>query len=80
LDDEVGPRRNRLGHGAAHLLLLRPVLATGHLGRDLVQPGHAIVSGLERISLGATRRTEDIEVVESVGLGEGVEVLVRHRR
>jgi hypothetical protein len=56
------------------------VLAAGHLRRDLVQPRHAIISGLARISLGATRRPEDVEVVESVGLGEGVEVLVRHRR
>ena len=38
LDDEVGPRDDRLGHGPAHLLLLGTVLAAGHLRRDLVQP------------------------------------------
>ena len=38
LHDEVGARGHRLGHGAAHLLLLGPVLAAGHLRRDLVEP------------------------------------------
>ena len=42
----MGPRGERLGHGAAHLLLLGTVLAAGHLRRDLVEPLDTLVTGL----------------------------------
>ena len=81
LDHQVGSRDDRLGHGAAHLLLLRPVLAAGHLRRDLVQPPDAVVPRQPGVRFGPTRGAEDIEIVEAVGLGERVvEVLTRHRR
>ena len=77
----MGPRDDRLGHGAAHLLLLRPVLPAGHLRRDLVQTPDAVIAGQTGVCFGPTRGAEDIEIVEAVGLGEDVvEVLTRHRR
>ena len=42
--------------------------------------GSAVVAGQARLRFRSARRAEDIEVVESVGLGEVVDVLVRHRK
>ena len=75
----MGPRDRRLGHGPAHLLLLWSMLPAGHLRRDLVQTRHA-AAGQARFCFRSTRGADDIEVVESVGLGEVVDVLLRHRR
>ena len=80
LDDEVGPRDHRLGHGAAHFLLLGPVLPAGHLRRDLGQPVDPVVAGLAGIGFVPSGGAEDIELVEFVGLLEELVVLVRHRR
>ena len=68
LDDQVGTGDQRLGHGPAHLLLLGPVLATWHLGRDLVEPVDGVVARLPGLLGRPAGGAEDVELVEAVGL------------
>ena len=59
LDHEMGAGGQRLRHGAAHLLLLGPVLAAWHLRGDLVEPGHSVVARLAGVRR-ASRRGKDV--------------------
>ena len=64
--DQMRPRGQGLGDGAAHLLLLGPVFAPRHLRRDLFEPVDAVVAGLAGLLRRPPRRTVDVEVL---GLG-----------
>ncbi len=64
----MGLRDQRLGDGAAHLLLLGPVLATCHLAGDLVEPVDGVVARLPGLLGRPSGRAEDIDLVEGVGL------------
>ena len=78
LDDEVGAGDQGLGDGAAHLLLLGPVLAARHLGRDLVEAGDPVVARLAGfLDRPAARRAEDVVLIELVEVL--LHLLVLHR-
>ena len=64
----MGAGDQRLGDGPAHLLLLGPVLAPRHLGRDLVEAGDGVVAGLAGLLGRPSGGAEDVELVEAVGL------------
>ncbi len=64
LDDEMGPGGHRLGHGAAHLLLLGAVLSAGHLRRDLVEGGDSVVARLAKVGGGIPGSADAVKPAE----------------
>ena len=74
LDDQVGPRDQRLGDGAAHLLLFGPVFAARHLRRDLVESVDGVVARLAGVRRRPPRGPDDVcanEVVSTEVVSTG---------
>ena len=67
----MGAGDQRLGHCSAHLLLLGAVLATGHLGRDLVESGdQRRRAGLACVRYEPIGGAPGAEILDVGGLGD----------